>query len=60
MALACFSISRNPAAEALALAQRDMLAGSQWRSPYYRAGYVVSGEGGPGSRAQKDGTLSVR
>ena len=49
-----------PAAEALALAQRDMLAGSRWRSPYYWAGYVVSGEGRPGSRAQKEGTLSVR
>ena len=49
-----------PAAEALALAQRDMLAGSRWRSPYYWAGYVVSGEGGAGSGAQKEGTLSVR
>ena len=49
-----------PAAEALALAQRDMLAGSRWRSPYYWAGYVVSGEGGAGSGAQNEGTLSVR
>ncbi|HEY9506230.1 MAG TPA: CHAT domain-containing tetratricopeptide repeat protein [Gemmatimonadales bacterium] len=49
-----------PAAEALALAQRDMLAGSRWRSPYHWAGYVVSGEGGEVRGAQKEGTLSVR
>lgn len=49
-----------PAAEALALAQRDMLAEPKWRAPYYWAGYVLSGDGGTGPRAQKGGGLSVR
>ena len=49
-----------PAAEALARAQRDMLASSRWRAPYYWAGYLINGEGGTGGGAQKDGTLSVR
>jgi len=53
-------LSAVPAAEALALAQRDMLAEPRWRAPYYWAGYVLSGDGGTGGRAQKGGGLSVR
>lgn len=49
-----------PAAEALARAQRDMIAGRRWEAPYYWAGYVINGEGGAGSRAQNGGTMSVK
>jgi CHAT domain-containing protein len=46
-------------AEALARAQREMMAGGRYRSPYYWAGYVLSGERGrPDSR--KGGPVSVR
>jgi len=48
-----------PSAEALALAQREMLADSRWRAPYYWAGYVLSGEGGAGDRPQKGRVVSV-
>ena len=48
-----------PSAEALALAQRETLADSRWRAPYYWAGYVLSGEGGAGDRPQKGGVVSV-
>ena len=49
-----------PAAEALASAQREVLGAARWGAPYYWAGYVLSGEGGTGGRAKKDGTLSVK
>ena len=48
-----------PSAEALALAQRETLADSRWRAPYYWAGYVLSGEGGAAARPQKGGVVSV-
>ncbi len=51
-------LPRQSAAEALATAQRDLLSGSPYRSPYYWAGYVLSGEGGGGP--QNQGALSVR
>jgi CHAT domain-containing protein len=35
----------SPPPEALALAQRDMLADVRYRMPYYWAGYVLNGEG---------------
>ncbi|HEY8256445.1 MAG TPA: CHAT domain-containing protein [Gemmatimonadales bacterium] len=50
----------GPAAEALASAQRALLADPRWRAPYYWAGYVVSGEATVGVRAQKGSTLSVK
>jgi len=53
--------STVPAAEALALAQRALLAGSRYRAPYYWAGYVLSGEGGAGVQPSQNGKpLSVR
>lgn len=49
-----------PAAEALAAAQRELLADPQWSAPYYWAGYVASGGGGVGAHAQKSTVVSVR
>ena len=51
-------LPRQPAAEALAAAQRELLSGSRHRAPYYWAGYVLSGDGGGGP--QNDRALSVR
>jgi len=48
-----------PAPEALATAQRELLADPRWRAPFYWAGYVVSG-GGIEAPAQKRRTLSVK
>ncbi len=45
--------------EALALVQREMLADNRYQTPYYWAGYVLSGDGGSAS-AQDGRALSVR
>jgi hypothetical protein len=49
-----------PAAEALASAQKELLADPKWRAPYYWAGYVLSGGGGNGIDAQNGRVLSVK
>jgi CHAT domain-containing protein/tetratricopeptide (TPR) repeat protein len=48
------------APEALATAQRELLADPRWRAPYYWAGYVVSGAGQIEEKAQKAPALSVK
>jgi CHAT domain-containing protein len=50
----------SPPPEALALAQRDMLADARYRAPYYWAGYLVSGEGEVAPGTQNRAGLSVR
>jgi len=49
----------RPAAEALAEVQRELLANPRYRTAYYWAGYVLSGDGGS-IGAQNASTLSVR
>jgi CHAT domain-containing protein/tetratricopeptide (TPR) repeat protein len=49
-----------PAVEALALAQRELLAHPRWGAPYYWAGYILSGDGELVPRAQNRIGLSVR
>jgi CHAT domain-containing protein len=46
------NLRRMPLAEALAGAQRSMASDVRYRSPYYWAGYVLSGEGASGPGAQ--------
>lgn len=46
-------------AEAMAAAQRSVAGDSRYRSPYYWAGYVLSGEGSSGPAAQAAGRASV-
>jgi CHAT domain-containing protein/tetratricopeptide (TPR) repeat protein len=48
------------AAEALAMAQRELLADPRWRAPYYWAGYVVSGGGENQVSEQNRRALSVK
>jgi CHAT domain-containing protein len=45
--------------EALAAAQRDLIAGPRYRAPYHWAAYVVSGPGEFGRTAQSGGVVSV-
>ncbi len=52
-------LSGRSAGEALALVQREVLAAGRYRTPYYWAGYVLSGEG-RSARAQNARALSVR
>jgi CHAT domain-containing protein len=53
------NLRRMPLAEALAGAQRSMASDVRYRSPYYWAGYVLSGEGASGPGAQSAAVLSV-
>jgi CHAT domain-containing protein len=48
------------AAEALAQAQREMIAEPRWRSPYLWAAYEVSGGGIEGARPEKISAQSVK
>jgi CHAT domain-containing protein len=52
-------LSTRPPAHALAAAQRDLRSDSRWRSPYYWAGYTLSGVG-PGDSAQFDRSAAVQ
>jgi CHAT domain-containing protein len=52
-------LQRGSVSAALALAQRDMIADSTLASPYYWAGYILSGEGRFGGSTQIAGTRSV-
>ena len=48
-----------PVSEALAGAQRRLASDPRYASPYYWAGYTLSGGGGPGAAPQVRGDLSV-
>jgi len=50
---------RSPA-EALVLAQREMMKDARYASPYYWAGYVVSGSASPASAPARMSSASVR
>jgi len=52
-------LERRDAVTALAVAQRDMAADPQWASPYYWAGYVLSGKGRLPSQPQSSLPVSV-
>jgi CHAT domain-containing protein/tetratricopeptide (TPR) repeat protein len=53
------SLRTMPVAEALASAQRELAASTRYASPYYWAGYTLSGGGGPAPGAQGAATPSV-
>jgi CHAT domain-containing protein len=55
------ALPRQGLADAVAAAQRSMASDARYQSPYYWAGYVLSGGGGPGdaARAQEAGVASV-
>jgi len=48
-----------PVADALASAQRQMANDARYASPYYWAGYTLSGDGGPAFRSQVSAGASV-
>jgi len=52
-------LQRLPLAEALAVAQRETAGDSRYDSPYYWAGYVLTGAGRLGSGAQIADAASV-
>ena len=53
------ALPRRPLAEALAQAQRGMARDARYASPYYWAGYLLSGAGRLGPGAQTGHALSV-
>lgn len=53
------SFRSMPVADALANAQRRMASDPRYASPYYWAGYTLSGDGGPGIRPQVPADPSV-
>jgi CHAT domain-containing protein len=52
-------LQRMPLAEALAVAQRETAGDSRYHSPYYWAGYLLTGAGRLGPGAQTASTASV-
>lgn len=53
-------LQQMPPPEALAAAQRDLILGSLYRTPFYWGGYLVSGAGDLGRLAQTEGVVSVK
>lgn len=54
------SVRVGSTAEAVARAQRQMLRDARYASPYYWAGYVLSGEGGTVDGSARNARASVR
>ena len=52
-------LGKRPVAEALSRAQRELLADARYASPYYWAGYTLSGEGLVSRGSQNELAISV-